>query len=147
MKSKARKKHLIIDLDNTLTIDNDAPYELKPVNESVKNQLLEYKKLGFKISIFTSRNMRTYNNDIEKIKENSLPIIIAWLDKFKIPYDEVIIGKPWCGEDGFYVDDRAIRPSEFVNKSYEEIQELLKLESKNNKKINNLESSQKEVKQ
>lgn len=146
-RAKQERKHLIIDLDNTLTIDNEAPYELKPINESVKNQLLEYKKLGFKISIFTSRNMRTYNNDIEKIKENSLPIIIEWLNKFKVPYDEVIIGKPWCGEEGFYVDDRAIRPSEFVNKTYEEIQELLKLESKKNKTINKPESNNKETKQ
>ena len=29
-------------------------------------------------------------------------------------YDEVIYGKPWPGPEGFYIDDRAIRPKEFI---------------------------------
>lgn len=45
--------------------------------------------------------------------------------KTQSTYDEVVIGKTWCGTDGFYVDDRAIRPSEFVNLSYQEILELI----------------------
>lgn len=43
--------------------------------------------------------------------------------------DEIIIGKPWCGYDGFYVDDKAIRPSEFTSLNYEQIKELLKKEN------------------
>lgn len=46
-----------------------------------------------------------------------------------MPYDEIIIGKPWCGYDGFYVDDKAIRPSEFISLNYEQIKELLKKEN------------------
>ena len=56
---------------------------------------------------------------------NTLPVIIDWLDKHNVPYDEIYVGKPWCGFEGFYVDDKAIRPSEFVNLSYSEIMELL----------------------
>jgi capsule biosynthesis phosphatase len=36
------------------------------------------------------------------------------------------MAKPWCGFEGFYIDDKAIRPSEFISKSYEEIIDLLK---------------------
>lgn len=55
-----------------------------------------------------------------------MPTIITWLQKHDVPYDEIIIGKPWCGYDGFYVDDKAIRPSEFISLNYEQIKELLK---------------------
>ena len=39
------------------------------------------------------------------------------------------MGKPWPGYGGFYVDDKAIRPSEFVNKTEEEIIDLLNKET------------------
>lgn len=123
-------KMIIIDLDGTLTIDDDkVDYCDKNPNLALIETIKEYKKEGFKITIFTSRNMRTFNNDIEKIKTHTLPIITSWLDKHKIPYDDIIVGKPWCGFDGFYVDDKAIRPSEFINIKYEEIKELLKKEN------------------
>jgi capsule biosynthesis phosphatase len=50
---------------------------------------------------------------------------MAWLDKHSIPYDEIHFGKPWAGNEGFYVDDKTIRPNEFLNLNYQEIQELL----------------------
>ena len=84
-----------------------------------------------KIIIFTARNMRTFDGDIEKITENTLPIIKDWLLANNVPYDEIIIGKPWCGMNGFYVDDRAIRPSEFSKMSIDEIQHLLAKEKFN----------------
>jgi capsule biosynthesis phosphatase len=65
---------------------------------------------------------------VGKINAVTLPLIIKWLDKHNIPYDEVHVGKPWCGQDGFYVDDRAVRPDEFVGKSYTEIRVLLGLD-------------------
>ncbi|EDO6740986.1 TPA: HAD hydrolase family protein [Campylobacter coli] len=122
-------KQLIIDLDGTLTLDIDVGYQNKPVNVEFLKQLQYYKKIGFKIIIFTSRNMRKYNGDIKKIQKNTLPAIIEWLDKYNIPYDDIIIGKPWCGFDGFYVDDKAIRPSEFIKYSYDEILDILKREN------------------
>ena len=62
---------------------------------------------------------------LEKINVHTLPKILTWLDKHQVPYDEVIVGKPWCGDEGFYVDDRAIRPDEFVKLSLSEIHKLL----------------------
>lgn len=122
-------KNLIIDLDGTLTIDSDAPYPEKPISISVLKQLYVYKNQGFHITIQTSRNMRTYDGNIGKINVHTLPVIIEWLDKHNVPYDEIIVGKPWCGFDGFYVDDKSIRPSEFASMSYEEIKSLLAKEN------------------
>lgn len=126
-------KNLIIDLDGTLTIDEESvPYIDKAPNTKIIEQLQAYKAAGFSIVIYTSRNMRTFGGDIEQIRAQTLPQILAWLQKHDVPYDDVVIGKPWCGFDGFYVDDKAIRPSEFATLSYEEICALLEGEGKYN---------------
>lgn len=122
-------KNLILDLDGTLTIDEEEKdYIDKKPNTKVIEKLKEYKSQNFRITIYTSRNMRTFRGDIEKIKTNTLPRIINWLEKYSVPYDDIVIGKPWCGFEGFYVDDKAIRPSEFSTLSYEEICTLLQKE-------------------
>ncbi|CAH8242093.1 hypothetical protein VAE122_3240004 [Vibrio aestuarianus] len=94
----------------------------------VIEQLRNYKQKGFEIVISTARNMRTYEGNVGKINIHTLPIIIEWLDKHQVPYDEILVGKPWCGHDGFYIDDRAVRPTEFASMSLEEIHQLLKKE-------------------
>ncbi len=94
-------------------------------NLKIINKVIEYKNNGFNIILFTSRNMRAHDNNIGKITAKTLPIIFKWLEKHNVPFDEIYVGKPWCGNNGFYVDDKAIRPSEFIEKSYEEITKLI----------------------
>ena len=131
-------KRLVLDLDNTLTIESKLPYSEKLPNNAVVEQCREYKSLGFEIVIFTARNMRTYNANQGKIAAHTLPVIIDWLRKNNIPYDEIFIGKPWCGEDGFYVDDKAIRPDEFVALDYSDILDLVSKKDKSKDLGNNL---------
>lgn len=124
-------KRLIVDLDDTVSITLEGDYiNSSPVVEVIK-KLKEYKEQGFEIVINSSRNMRTYKSNLGKINIFTLPNIIDWLRKYNVPFDEVYVGKPWCGLDGFYIDDKAIRPSEFLKYSYEEIQNLLEQEKKN----------------
>lgn len=123
--SMNRSKRIIIDLDNTISVTENSDYENSKVVKSVADTLTHYHNLGWEIVIHSSRNMRTYDGNIGKINANTLPIIVEWLTSHKIPFDEIIVGKPWCGTDGFYVDDRAIRPSEFSSLSLDEINELL----------------------
>ncbi|MEQ4705919.1 HAD hydrolase family protein [Providencia huaxiensis] len=123
-------KKLIVDLDGTLTSANTTNYKEVLPRKKVIEKLREYKKIGFEIIIFTARNMRTYDGNIGKINVHTLPTIIEWLDKHNIPYDEIIVGKPWCGYDGFYIDDRAIRPSEFAELSVDEVNQLIENEKK-----------------
>lgn len=121
-------KKLIVDLDDTVSITEKGDYiNSKPIM-AVIEMLKKYKAEGFEIIINSSRNMRTYESNIGKINIYTLPNIIDWLQKNDVPFDEVYIGKPWCGFDGFYIDDKCIRPSEFVEKSYDEILQLLKKE-------------------
>jgi len=119
-----------MDLDDTICRTTDGDYKRSIPVEGVATRLREYKAAGFEIIINTSRNMRTYQGNIGKITAHTLPVIIDWLRTHEIPYDEIHVGKPWCGHEGFYVDDRAIRPSEFVKYSAEEIKELLGQEKK-----------------
>jgi len=123
-------KRLIMDLDDTICSTADGDYKNSTPDTDIIHRMTEYREMGFTIAISTSRNMRTYSGDIGKINANTLPVIIDWLKKHNVPYDEIIVAKPWCGKEGFYVDDKAIRPSEFKNKSYEEIVELLDQEKK-----------------
>ena len=115
---------IIIDLDDTICSTKNGDYENSIPKEKVIKKIKEYKNLGFEIIIYTSRNMRTYKGNVELIKANTLPIIIRWLEKFDVPYDQIIVGKPWPSFGGFYVDDKAIRPDEFVNLTYSEIQKI-----------------------
>lgn len=119
-------KRLVFDLDGTLTHDDPGvPYGERRPNCAVIAQLRVYRGMGFEIIICTARNMRTHGGQLGKINALTLPIVLDWLARHDIPYDEIHVGKPWCGTDGFYVDDKAVRPSEFATLTYEEIRALL----------------------
>lgn len=118
-------KNLILDIDQTICSTIDGNYSESIPNLEIIEKIRQYQELGFNICFYTSRNMRTYNGNIGKINSNTLPILIEWLNKNNIPFDEIYVGKPWCGTDGFYVDDKAIRPNEFLKYSYEEIREII----------------------
>jgi capsule biosynthesis phosphatase len=123
-------KRLVFDLDGTLTHDDpQASYAERRPNADMVEKLRAYRADGFEIVICSSRNMRTYEGQIGKINANTLPVILDWLARHDIPYDEIHVGKPWCGTEGFYVDDKAIRPSEFLALSHQEIHALLAREA------------------
>ncbi|MGF1706173.1 capsular biosynthesis protein [Enterovibrio baiacu] len=128
-------RKLIVDLDHTITLGNTSDYKSVSPNIPVIKQLRNYKNQGFEIVISTARNMRTYEGNVGKINIHTLPTIVAWLDEHNVPYDEILVGKPWCGKEGFYIDDRAIRPSEFASKTPNEINALLKQELEEIKKL------------
>ena len=121
-------KRLIVDLDNTISYTIKGDYvNSKPIEQTI-NMLRKYHDEGWEIVINSSRNMRTYDANVGKINIYTLPNIISWLNKYNVPYDEIIVGKPWCGYDGFYIDDKAIRPSEFHSMNEKEINQLLEKE-------------------
>ena len=126
--TKGIQNKLVIDLDDTISVTEHGDYvNSKPLTKTV-DMIRQYKEQGFYIVIHSARNMRTYNGEVGLINIHTLPNIIDWLKKNDIPFDEIIVGKPWCGYDGFYIDDKAIRPSEFHSMSFEQIKELLNKE-------------------
>jgi capsule biosynthesis phosphatase len=131
-------KRLIIDLDDTITLP--APnghaqcgyaqysYENALPNLALIARLRDYQARGFEIVINTSRSMRSFDGNVGKINVHTLPAIVAWLERHAVPFDELHVGKPWCGLEGFYVDDKSIRPSEFLRYPLGAIYELLAAE-------------------
>jgi capsule biosynthesis phosphatase len=123
-----KKNSIVIDIDGTVCPlkSKDEDYaELIP-SRAIVDRISEYKNNGFSIILFTSRNMNTHNGEIGIINKHTLRPLIEWLEKWDIYYDEIIMGKPWPGELGFYVDDRTVRPKEFLDMSIEELNQLMR---------------------
>lgn len=117
---------LIVDVDGTLTLnDNSVPYiEQKPRSELIA-RINALHALGIRIVIYSARNMRTYKGNLGLINKNTLPILMEWLERHGVCYDEIHIGKPWCGSDGFYIQSGSIRPNRFVSLPMKEVKAML----------------------
>lgn len=126
------EKVIVMDIDGTLCeIKSKEQSYLEVVPKyNILKKLKNMKEQGFYIILYTSRQMRTYEGNIGKINANTGKVLFQWLEKHDIPFDEIYFGKPWCGKNGFYVDDKAIRPSEFEKLNYDEILALLEAEHK-----------------
>lgn len=120
-------KAIVMDIDGTLCElrkEHQNYLDLNPIPE-VLGKLREYREQGFYIILNSARQMRTYKGNTGKINANTAKTLFDWLEKHDIPYDEIHLGKPWCGKYGFYVDDSTVRPDEFANLPYEEILKLI----------------------
>jgi len=117
------EKCIVMDLDGTLcrAKENGESYaDVAPVPEVVA-KIQEFRAAGFYIIIATSRTMRTHDGNLGLINAQTAEVALQWLRRHDIPFDEIYFGKPWPGRGGFYVDDKALRPEEFVTLSYDEI--------------------------
>lgn len=118
----------VFDIDGTICPikKKDEKYEdLVPYSDVVE-RIRSYRELGAKIILFTSRNMNSYQGNLGLINANTAKILLKWLEKWDVPYDEILYGKPWPGHFGFYVDDRSVRPREFMEYSAKELVEICK---------------------
>lgn len=128
--------NVIEEIDGTLVVDIDGTLcDIKLASESYRDlvprpamleRLREYQAKGYRVLLFTSRNMKTYGSNLGKINKHTAPVLLEWLAKWEVPYDEILFGKPWPRTNGFYIDDRAVRPNEFLSMDEKSIQKLLK---------------------
>lgn len=122
-----QKKVIVMDIDGTLCpIKQSGEHyiDLAPYCEMLE-RLREYKEMGFYVILNTARNMRTHEGSLGLINKHTAKVMLQWLEKHDIPYDEIYYGKPWQGHGGFYVDDKTIRPDEFLKLTYEEILKIV----------------------
>ena len=121
------EKCIVVDVDGTLcpVKRSHENYEDLLPYEDMLSKLRQYREAGYYIILYTSRNMRTYGGNIGLIMANTAKMTMQWLDRHQVPYDEIHFGKPWASRVGFYVDDRCVRPDEFLSKTPEEIDALL----------------------
>lgn len=123
-----QEKVIVIDVDGTLAGRRGPGQSYAEVSAvpSVVQKIREMKEKGYWIILYTSRNMRTYDGNIGRIMRHTAPVLVEWLARHEIPYDELHFGKPWCGHNGFYVDDRAVRPREFTVLDLAQIESLIR---------------------
>ena len=121
-----RDYSFVFDIDGTICPikEKDERYEDLVPYPQIVERIRYYHDRGAKIILFTSRNMNSYNGNIGLINKHTARILSEWLDKWEIPYDEIIYGKVWAGHKGFYVDDRTVRPDEFLNNTPEELDRI-----------------------
>lgn len=121
---------IVIDLDLTLCGPkaDGGDYSTCQPRRHVIEALRRYRDQGYYIIIQSARQMKTYANSLGEINVHTLPVVIDWLRRHDVPHDEILMGKPWCGHRGFYVDDRAIRPSEFTSMTADQIERMLEAE-------------------
>lgn len=123
----SKQRSIVMDVDGTLCPirkPDESYADLQPFPEMLA-QLRQYREQGFYVILFSSRNMNTFDGNIGRIAAVTGKQMMEWLDRHDIPYDEIHLGKPWPGRGGFYVDDKAIRPDEFLKLRYEEILSLI----------------------
>jgi capsule biosynthesis phosphatase len=118
---------LVVDVDGTLceTRPEESSYEDVRPREDVAETLRRYRReRGAYVVLHTSRQMRTYEGNVGLINVHTMPVLLDWLRRHRIPFDEVLPGKPWCGPGGLYIDDLAVRPAEFAGLRYQELLSL-----------------------
>ena len=98
---------IAVDLDGTLASQEKGwrgyAYIGKPIMSVIKD-LRKEKRKGAKTILHTCR-VTTLDN---RVNEESLATIRAWLHKYKVPIDEIWMGtgKPYAAE---YWDDKAVK--------------------------------------
>jgi capsule biosynthesis phosphatase len=121
------KYTFVVDIDDTICVSEKIPgtdrfdYSNSIPIQRVVQKIVQLKEAGHRIILFTARGMRTYNGDVELIKKHVQPVLEDWLYRHGVPYDELHVGKPW-GPNVYYVDDKALSPSDFVGYSIGEYQ-------------------------
>jgi capsule biosynthesis phosphatase len=91
-----RKMRICFDLDNTLVTYPQVPNDystVKPI-ENMISILRKLKMEGHTIIIYTARRMLTHDGNIGKIIQDIGKQTFDRLEKFNIPYDEIVFGKP-----------------------------------------------------
>lgn len=132
---RSKELRIICDIDGTLCPIKNSNQEYKDLVPDMEmvNKLRWYKENGAVIVLNTSRNMNTFNGNLGKINVVTAKVLLEWLEIWNIPYDEILYAKPWPGHYGFYVDDRAVRPDEFIKYTVDELIDICNKSSRKTK--------------
>ena len=81
-------------------------YELVRPLPGVVELMTKLKEDGHTIILYTARHMKTCGGNVGLVLAKQGKSLFAWLDKYKIPYDEIYFGKP---QADIYIDDNCYR--------------------------------------
>ena len=110
-------KTIVMDIDDTIsfakTYADPGIYAEAEPNLPVIKTMQKMASKGYKFELYTSRGWISCEENPEKAKEKYLHQLEDWMQKYNVPYSRIIFGKPF---GILYVDDKAIKPDEFVEK-------------------------------
>lgn len=115
------EKTIVCDVDHTILFTENRDYENSVPNELVCEKLREARRKGWRIVLYTARGMGRSGGDISKVSGEVESEIVRFCDKFSVPFDQLVIGKPW---GRYYVDDKALRPDEFCKIDLDNTEEV-----------------------
>ena len=98
---------IVFDLDGVvceLKKPSESYADVIPKNDVIE-KMKEMKDEGHYLIIHTGRHMRTCNGNVSKVIEKIGKITEDWLQKWNVPYDELVFGKPYAD---IYIDDLGI---------------------------------------
>lgn len=101
---------ICFDLDNTLVTYPNVPGDYSTV-QPVPNMvaLAQWaRNNGHTVIVYTARRMLTHKHNVGRVTADIARVTFDTLDKFNIPYDEIIFGKPIAD---VYIDDRCVSSS------------------------------------
>ena len=107
--SQYNKLRYVFDLDNTLVTYPVIPKDytsVLPIKKMI-DLVVHLKNKGHYIIIYTARRMATHGHNVGAVIKDIGRITFDTLEKFNIPYDELVFGKP-LGD--IYIDDRGYNP-------------------------------------
>ena len=109
----ANYKRIIVDIDNTLCVVEDRDFiNAKPI-QKVIDKVNEYYDKGYEVIISTARGQNSCKTP-EEMQNKYFKVTKEWLDKAGVKYHELEIG--YKKNADMYIDDKAIRPDEFIKK-------------------------------
>ena len=105
---------LIVDLDKTLCtkkLPDESYADVKPICDMI-DAVNTLHKNGSEVIIESARNMLTQSNNEAKVIKNIGLTTLKWLNDNNVEYDGIKFGKPI---GSCYIDDKALRPKEFLS--------------------------------
>lgn len=109
-----KRNSIVIDVDDTILTTFNRDYVNSTPHQDVINIINRLHRNGWHVTLYTARGQLSMNGDLEKIETEVRPILEEWLEKHDVRYDVLLMGKPYANT--YYVDDKALRPDEFVEK-------------------------------
>lgn len=110
-------KTIVMDIDDTISFANTyndvGAYSEAIPNTELISVMQKLASQGYKFILHTARGWISCKEDVRAAESKYRKQIEAWLQKYHVPYDKLLFGKPY---GIWYVDDKSLRPEEFIKK-------------------------------
>lgn len=109
-------KSVVCDFDDCLSFTLNRDWENATCNVELAGKLNQLIDDGWEVHIITARGQLSCNGDCDAADKKYRAQIESWLNKHGIKYTTLSFQKKLAS---YYIDDKAIRPEEFIQKNVE----------------------------